>query len=268
MKITRKVDGVDHTFELTAVELREAYEEQEHSYDMQDAINHINEMAESGAEADYLNYGLCYDEAIELVDDIADEKRRNMNKYDMSWEYALDEAIKTVFEENSDELPDEVLDAMREAAEENISLKFMQYHDKEHQDCLWYGGHVATATRDNIRLEIYACGDVIGDLCDNDGNFIASVKDKSNHGRFYEAMYQHIKGDKALHKIVSDNTLKLVNNNWYEWRAYDTTSNEEVGPDALTNIFEESDMLLEVVAAENLSEVFAYVDEYRKKEVK
>ena len=43
--------------------------------------------------------GLTRKEAESRIDEIAREKRRNINKYDMSWELALDEALKDFWSE-------------------------------------------------------------------------------------------------------------------------------------------------------------------------
>ena len=46
-------------------------------------------------------YGITRAMAEDLLDDIAYEKDRNIRHYDMDWQTATDNAILSVFEENS-----------------------------------------------------------------------------------------------------------------------------------------------------------------------
>jgi len=83
MKIIR--NGFE--FELTGEELRTAYYEQEHLFDVKDVKGKIeDEENEYGDAAEFI---------LEHIDDVADEMRRNIDKYDMDWVSACDEAIET-----------------------------------------------------------------------------------------------------------------------------------------------------------------------------
>lgn len=89
MVIKRTVNGVDLEFTLSGHELSDAYYEQEHKYDVQDVMNRLDAMDDEEFE----EHGLTRAQVEELVDEIAYWKRRNMDKYDMSWSSALDEAM-------------------------------------------------------------------------------------------------------------------------------------------------------------------------------
>lgn len=85
-------------FELTPEELRQAYYEQEAIYDRLDMEHYIEENEESllyqGYSKDYIN------KLKEYLDDMGSELRRCIDKYDMSWEYARDEAFRRIVERN------------------------------------------------------------------------------------------------------------------------------------------------------------------------
>lgn len=93
MKIKREVNGVPMEFELTDDELWSAFQEKERQFDRQDI-----EDAVCGLEDEDIDdlYGVSREVLESLFDQMAYEKRRNQDKYDMSWEFARDEAIRTV----------------------------------------------------------------------------------------------------------------------------------------------------------------------------
>ena len=94
MIIQRSVNGDIVEFELTPREVLSAFYEQEHSFDECDVINRFDEWDDD----DFDDYGITREEAKEYISDIAYEKRRLMNKYDIDSEYALSDAIVTVLE--------------------------------------------------------------------------------------------------------------------------------------------------------------------------
>lgn len=101
MVIKRQVaGGQELLIELTAKELCDAYHEQEHKYDVEDVQNVFDNMEDEEFE----ERGLTRKEAESRIDEIAREKRRNINKYDMSWELALDEALKDFWSEYENEV--------------------------------------------------------------------------------------------------------------------------------------------------------------------
>lgn len=93
MKIKRTILGEEEEFELTPDELYMAYREQEHKFDLSDVEDVFN-----GFDDDELvdMYGRTRDEIKERYEDIAYEMRRNIDKYEMSWQYARDAAIAEI----------------------------------------------------------------------------------------------------------------------------------------------------------------------------
>lgn len=83
--------------ELTEEERREAFEEQEYLYDYMDIESKLNEKKE---EEETELYGFPIDEITEeMLEKMAEEKRRQMDKYDLDWETACEEAIKIIIQE-------------------------------------------------------------------------------------------------------------------------------------------------------------------------
>ena len=73
---------------------------EKHNYDVEDVQNVFDNMEDEEFE----ERGLTRKEAESRIDEIAREKRRNINKYDMGWELALDEALKDFWSEYEDEV--------------------------------------------------------------------------------------------------------------------------------------------------------------------
>jgi len=93
MKIKRKIDGKEFEFELTNDELWNAYEEQQHKYDLDD----VDTQFCFYTDEELMNtYQKTREEIRKLYPDIAYEMRRMMDKYDVDMEYARDEAIDYV----------------------------------------------------------------------------------------------------------------------------------------------------------------------------
>lgn len=93
MYITRVLHGNVERIDLSKEEIRQAYEEQQAIYDKEDVLDAIE-----GWEDGYVEdvFGITEQEYIDLADDIAAEKRRLINKYDMYWQEALGEATDSV----------------------------------------------------------------------------------------------------------------------------------------------------------------------------
>lgn len=95
MVIKRTVDGKENSFELTERELCDAFFEQQYNFDKEDIKDYFGQM-------DYLDgdfedaFGVSRSKADTLIGEIASEMRRNMDKYDMDWEDARDEAVRSV----------------------------------------------------------------------------------------------------------------------------------------------------------------------------
>lgn len=106
MRISRTIKIDEHTdltitTELTHDEIYNAYEEQEFNFDYQDIIDEINRRSEEiGGDI----CGLRRDEITEeMIETMASEKRRQIDKYGVDWEYARDNAIKIVIGQKIEE---------------------------------------------------------------------------------------------------------------------------------------------------------------------
>ena len=100
MEIVRVINDVKHTIRLTSEELFEAYEEEQHNLDVDDIKDYFNGFSDDN----YVEYfGLCRNKLTALTDEMATEMRRNIDKYDMHWDTARDEAINTVIRRHTAE---------------------------------------------------------------------------------------------------------------------------------------------------------------------
>ena len=93
MKIQRTINSVKFDIELLPEELVEAYYEQQHNFDVEDVVSY-GEMFENAELVDYL--GCDYKTLLSLKEEMADELRKNIDKYDMDWSSARDEAVRDV----------------------------------------------------------------------------------------------------------------------------------------------------------------------------
>jgi len=93
MTITRTIDGVEHTFTLSDRELCDAYFEQQYKFDKYDILDELEALGGSYLKEEY-GYGL--EQAKTYAEDMAAELRRNLDKYGIDFDYAKDEAIRTV----------------------------------------------------------------------------------------------------------------------------------------------------------------------------
>lgn len=94
MQIKRKISRRTITVELTAAELFSAYQEQQRLFDVENVQQELEEQADIDLVA---QYGLTWSELEPLKEDMAAALRYNLNK-EMSWDYALSEAIRSVVE--------------------------------------------------------------------------------------------------------------------------------------------------------------------------
>jgi len=97
MKITRMINGVTYNIELLPDELYEAFFEQREKFDIEDIINYGEEMTEKEMEEEL---GCTYSEFLSMKEEMAQEMRRNIDKYGMDFIYAREEAIETVIRRN------------------------------------------------------------------------------------------------------------------------------------------------------------------------
>lgn len=87
MKIVR--NGIE--IELTAEERRQAYYEQQHEFDGEDVKGDLEGRVFCGADS--AEFAKQFLDNPDMISEIARDKRRNMDKYDMSWEDATREAV-------------------------------------------------------------------------------------------------------------------------------------------------------------------------------
>lgn len=96
MKIKRIVNGQKLEFELTAQERWGAYFEQEKIFDVEDCAEMIYGMSnEECLDA----YEITVEEFRKLLPHMGQEMRRLMDKYNMEWTYARDEAVNSVIKD-------------------------------------------------------------------------------------------------------------------------------------------------------------------------
>lgn len=93
MKIKRFVNGKEQEFELTSDELYAAFSEQEFKFDRADVADYFSAFDNEYIEEEY---GMTAKEVESKFNEIAYEMRRNIDKYDMEWTFARDEAIETI----------------------------------------------------------------------------------------------------------------------------------------------------------------------------
>lgn len=99
MKINRTIDGKQVEIELTDDELYDAYLEKEFIFDKQS----IEDAICGWSDQEVLEvYDVDRTKFLSLADDMAAEMRRNIDKYEMSWSYARDEAIADVLQHRFD----------------------------------------------------------------------------------------------------------------------------------------------------------------------
>lgn len=90
MVIKRTVNGVETEFELTFQERVNAYYEHQHYYDVMDVMDEVDYLSD---EQFLERYAVQKSAFMAIIDDVADEMRRNIDKYDLHWSFARDEAI-------------------------------------------------------------------------------------------------------------------------------------------------------------------------------
>ena len=91
MNITREINGQAVEFELTGGELLEAYFEQEFKGDRLDMQEYISEYDEADFEEEY---GKKPSDMESELDELAYLLRKNMDKYEMRWSDARDQALQ------------------------------------------------------------------------------------------------------------------------------------------------------------------------------
>lgn len=91
MTISREINGQMMEIELTKGELFSAYREQERAFDLASCDDYLDDTYRD--EEWYST--LDEEKRNELLENAADELRRNIDKYDMDFEYAMSDAFCT-----------------------------------------------------------------------------------------------------------------------------------------------------------------------------
>jgi hypothetical protein len=97
MQITRTINGIEYTFDLTPSEMAAAYFAQQYEFDKEDVETLLDSFDDGYWQE---NYGMSRAEIDPLVEDIASEMRRMIDKYDVDWDYARDEAVGEILRRN------------------------------------------------------------------------------------------------------------------------------------------------------------------------
>lgn len=93
MKIKRTIDGREYEFELTHDEMYNAYYEQQSRFDLVDVSYYFEDLSDE----DIINrFHKTRSEIEPLYEEIACTMRRYIDKYDMDWFYAREEAVTEV----------------------------------------------------------------------------------------------------------------------------------------------------------------------------
>lgn len=93
MKIQRTINGTTFSIELLPEELIAAYIEQQKKFDIEDVIN----FGEAYSNEELMDsYGCTYQEIVNNKEIIAATMRKYIDKYDMEWSYAREEAVRDV----------------------------------------------------------------------------------------------------------------------------------------------------------------------------
>ncbi len=94
--ITRNINGTELSIPLTDVEIYSAYKYLQGLFDEQDVRNLILDMSNDEIKK---KYGISKKKFEALIPDMAIEMRRNIDKYDVDWEYAREEDVDFVIQE-------------------------------------------------------------------------------------------------------------------------------------------------------------------------
>lgn len=91
MKITREINGERVEIELAESEVLDAFYEMQNKFDGQDMEDYITE----SSDAECLDiYGVDQNTMLDNVEEIGRILRNYINNYDMSFEFARDEALR------------------------------------------------------------------------------------------------------------------------------------------------------------------------------
>ncbi len=168
------------------------------------------------------------------------------------------------------EFIDKLKEIFKQEEKYGVEIEISQLIDKDHLDCLWYGGDVGTIKYRGYTIVIGAHGDIrIGGRIN--GAEI-DFKDKNNSGAAYEdiavdyniddsKLYSLIEGYPDSFKGDENNYLSFENNNWFEVDLF-SPDGEWIDLCGADNVLDNN--LLDCFS--DVSEYFEYVDNLIKEE--
>lgn len=128
--------------------------------------------------------------------------------------------------------------------EQELEIICSDYYSADHSYSYWHGENIVNIVSKYGVFDISAIGDVRctlyakKDFTDKDGikykkgEFISSVKDKNNTGKFFDEFDSYIRDDDHLLKLLCNEdenlTLDVENNNWLVLTFTDNDGNMEI----------------------------------------
>ena len=136
-----------------------------------------------------------------------------------------------------------------------VEIEISDIIDKDHLDCVWYGGEVGTIKYKGYTVVIAAYGDIRIDAVINGEPF--DIKDKNNGGVVYEEIGNLIDDAKLAELENADLTgdyIRYENNNWFEFDIIDPDGKyidccymDNVINDDLIECFSEADFYIGII---------------------
>lgn len=147
----------------------------------------------------------------------------------------------------------------------DVEIEITQLIDKDHLDCIWYGGEVGRIRYKGYSIVISAYGEIriYGTI---NGQYV-DVVDKNNYGRIYEALaIEYGIDDDSLYSLLKDcpNSFKGNENNYLEYGYNNWFEVDLISPDGEWIDLCGADNVLEnnlLDCFEDVEEYFFYVDE-------
>ncbi len=100
----------------------------------------------------------------------------------------------------------------------DYDLDVLQFIDAEHQNCIWYGGPVATVEHKGYVCSLEACGDVAVSVMTPDcSDVMCRYYNKDNRGAYWDQdAREHLVNDRHLDELYEEGRLVFGLNNWFE----------------------------------------------------
>ncbi len=101
MEIKRVIDGKEYSFKLSPDEMEKVYREQEHNYDKKDILGELENIQDEAGCVSLAEFENALKVSVDtifqsdyIINALTEEKRRLMDKFDLSWNNAVESAIK------------------------------------------------------------------------------------------------------------------------------------------------------------------------------